>query len=125
MRFGIALAAAAFLVTALSQGFASAASGWHPIASASQSGSFLIASAKGSTTHPKGLEVRVTTTPRGRIGGNALIDCDGKTLHRHVHGATPILRVLPLPVAHPGSCSVVVNVTYAAHGTVSLRILAR
>jgi hypothetical protein len=124
MRFGTVLAAA-FLVTALSQGLASAASGWHRIAASSQSGSFLIASARASTTHPKGLEVRVTAAPRGRVGGNALVDCDGKTVHRHVHGATPILRVLPLPVAHPGRCSVVVNVTYAAHGTVALAILSR
>ena len=123
MRLALALATAAVLVTPSSQ--ALAATGWHVIGHVTQTGSFLVAGAQATATHPRGLEVRVTTRPHGRVGGNALIDCDGRVLHRHVHGATPILRVLPLPVAHPGGCHVVVNVTYAAHGTVSVRILAR
>ena len=119
----LALVTALLLLATSSQGFA--ASGWHRIGGVTQSGAFLVAGAQASAAHPRGLEVRGTATPGGRVGGNVLVDCDGKTLHRHVHGATPLLRVLPLPVAHPGGCHVVVNVTYAARGTVSVGILGR
>lgn len=104
---------------------AAAAPRWHVIGHATQSGSFLVTGASARTDRPASIEVKVTSSPRAGVGGNTLVDCDGKKVHGHVHGLTPIVRVLRLPVARPARCSVVANVTYAQRGTVTLTILAR
>lgn len=119
------VAAIAALVAAAVAPSAGAAPHWRRLATQTRAGSFLVVGAAAQVNGPKALEVKVAAAPHGRVGGNTFVRCGSRAWHGHVHGMAPLVRRLQLPVARPGGCVVVVNVTYAASGRVTLTLLGR
>ena len=98
---------------------------WHRLTTETRRGSFLEVGTAAHIDNPKAIQVRVATAPHGRVGGNTLVRCDGRSQHGHVHGPAPLVRTLQLPVPHTGTCTVVVNVTYAYAGRLTVTVLGR
>lgn len=105
------------------------ASGWRIIGQGKASGQYTVAAASGVAMRPTAIEMKVTASPNIKTVARYSIHCrkgprKGKgsgTANR----STPVVRAVPLPIAHPASCSVVASATLPTSTKLTVTILAR